>query len=67
MTGPKSKNTLCQVIATTNEKQTLLPRSSAGSMEQKTTEAKKKNKLKGVINDRPQKQKHIVSSHCNYQ
>ena len=43
---PKTK-TSCQAIATTNEKQTLLPSSSAGPMEQKTTEAKRKNKQKG--------------------
>ena len=41
MTGPKNKNTLCQVITTTNEKQTLLPSSSAGPMEQEKAAAKK--------------------------
>ena len=41
MTGPENKNTLCQVIATTNEKQTLLPSSDAGAMEQERAAAKK--------------------------
>ena len=41
MTGPKNKNTLCQVITTTNEKQTLLPSSNAGAMEQEKAAAKK--------------------------
>ena len=63
---PKTK-TPCQVTTTTNEKQTLIPSSSAGCMEQKTTEAKRKSKQKGIINDRSQKQKHIMSSHYNYQ
>jgi len=41
MKGPKNKNTLCQVITTTNEKQTLLPSSNAGAMEQERAAAKK--------------------------
>ena len=41
MKGPKSKNTLCQVITTTNEKQTQLPSSNAGAMEQERVAAKK--------------------------
>ena len=40
---PKTK-TLCQVITITNEKQTLLPSSNAGAMEQERAAATKRIK-----------------------